>query len=138
MSEPSKEIVRTAPSPAPNNTSLSSPIPAAPIRRVPPTLDPLPASAPRVKIAPVLPGRVEATSGDSASGQPGLRKETARLAILPTPPIARSPALNSTQTTPLPVHPEMASGSIPRSFSWVVFGLAALIFLIQILNYVVS
>ena len=111
MSEPNKEIVRSAFVPAPNNTSLSSRMPAAP---------------------------VEAILRDSALGQPGLKKETARLAILPKPPIAPSPALNSTQTSPLPVHPALASGSIPRSFSWVVFGLAALIFLIQIFNYVVS
>jgi hypothetical protein len=168
MSEPIKEIVRTAPSPASSNTSLPSRIPAAPIRRVPPkltplpgisnpvaptalgTISPVPQSIPKppgpaldpafgAEIAPLLPRRVEATaSRDSVLGQVGPKKETARLAIHPKSPLSPSPAPNSTQTSPSPVHPIITSGSIPRSISWVVFGLAALIFLIQILNYVVS
>lgn len=120
MSEPNQEILRTAPSPAPNHTSLPSRIPAAPVRRVPPKMTPAPASR------------------DSASGQPGPKNETARLTILPKASVSPSAALNSTHASPFPVHPVMTSGSIPRSVSWIVFGLAVLIFLIQILNYIVS
>ena len=61
----------------------------------------------------------------SASGP---RKETARVAIQPG-------------VTPVPILADRgfaALDSIPRSYFWAIFGLAALIFLIQIWNYVVS
>jgi hypothetical protein len=79
----------------------------------------------------------------------GPKKETARISILPRP----APSINMTKTQPLLIRP--AAGvqpvpviiapkaadifdSIPRSFGWTLFGIAAVIFLIQIWNYVVS
>jgi hypothetical protein len=70
-------------------------------------------------------------------------------------PIASLPApgMNMTQTQPVRIRPAHAVqpvpvniapkpadpfDSIPRPFCWTLFGLAALIFLIQILNYIVS
>jgi hypothetical protein len=68
----------------------------------------------------------------------GPKKETARVATQPKPPVSPSPPLNPRQAAPLPVQRVNPATSIPRSFSWLLFGLAALIFLIQIFNYVVS
>jgi len=89
----------------------------------------------------------------SSSVQPGPKKETARISILPKPISAPKPAVNMTKTQPLLIRPAPgmqpapviiapkpvdAFEAIPRSFCWGLFGIAALIFLIQILNYVVS
>jgi hypothetical protein len=86
----------------------------------------------------------------------GPKKETARISILPKPAATPAPAINMTKTQPLLVHPP-ATGvqvqsapviitskplvpveAIPRPLCWAVFGISALIFLIQIWNYVVS
>ena len=89
-----------------------------------------------------------------ASIHPGPKKETARISILPRPTPAAKPTINMTKTQPLLIRPA-AEGvqpapvvitskpldpfdSLPRSFCWGLFGIAALIFLIQIWNYVVS
>ena len=89
----------------------------------------------------------------AGSTQPGPKKETARISILPRPTAAPAPTINMTKTQPLLIRP--AAGvqpapvvitarpldpfeAIPRSFCWGLFGIAALIFLIQIWNYVVS
>lgn len=150
MSEPSKEAVRIVPSPGPAHLSqpqnaarhdsagnvLPTRIPVAPVRRLPPQLTSSPTS--NSTGAPHVPARIDAASNGSAFGQSGPKKETARIAILPTPAAPPSPALQARQTLPSQIHPGISSTSIPRSFSWLVFGLAALIFLIQILNYVVS
>ena len=66
------------------------------------------------------------------------KKETARITILPRPAAVTAPAVNPRQTEPLQIYPVAALDFIPRSLSWAIFGLAALIFLIQIWNYVVS
>ncbi|MFZ1220218.1 MAG: hypothetical protein WAO00_13060 [Chthoniobacterales bacterium] len=60
---------------------------------------------------------------------PGPKKDTARIAILP-------------RATPAPVvaaaRPVAALDSIPKPYYWAIFGLAALIFIIQIWNFFVS
>jgi hypothetical protein len=83
----------------------------------------------------------------------GPKKETARITVLPKPTPTAAPAINMTKTQPLLVHP--AAGvqaapvvitsrplapieSIPRSLCWTLVGISAVIFLIQIWNYVVS
>jgi len=81
----------------------------------------------------------------------GPKKETARISILPRPPVAPRPAVNMTKTQPLIMHPSGiapaapvivatskasdAFDSIPRPFCWGLLGISALIFLIQIWNY---
>jgi hypothetical protein len=95
----------------------------------------------------------EPQNESAPSIQPGPKKETARISILPRPAAAPVPAVNMTKTQPLLIRP--ATGvpsvpvmiapkpadlfdSVPKPYCWALFGLAALIFLIQILNYVVS
>lgn len=155
MSESNKETVRTAPPPPPDNASLPSRIPAAPIRRLPPNLTALPAtptptttpparaisSVPRPLPKPPetnLGLRQDPASGDAALAQSGPKKETARVGLVPRPLASSSPPLNPRQSAPLPIRRVNPASSIPPPFSWVLFGLAALIFLIQIFNYVVS
>jgi hypothetical protein len=70
--------------------------------------------------------------------QSGPKKETARVGLLPQPLVSPSSTLNPRLAAPLPIQRVDPASSIPPSFSWVLFGLAALIFLIQIFNYVVS
>jgi hypothetical protein len=79
-------------------------------------------------LARVLPKPAAASVDHYASAPSGPRKETARVTIQPG-------------VTPAPVLVERSSAafdSIPKSYFWAIFGLAALIFLIQIWNYVVS
>lgn len=92
-------------------------------------------------------------SNTATSFQPGPKKETARISILPKPIPAPAPSVNMTKTQPLLIRPApgirpvpivIASrppdpfDAIPRSYCWTLFGIALLIFLIQIWNYVVS
>jgi hypothetical protein len=88
----------------------------------------------------------------ASSLQPGPKKETARILILPRPASA-GPSVNRTKTQPVLVplattlqpapvvvtsRPLDRFELIPRSFCWTLLGISALIFLIQIWNYVVS
>lgn len=79
---------------------------------------------------------VPAASGSQPAGsiQAGPKNETARISILPGPAPAPRPAINLVAAA-RPLDPFDA---VPRSFCWGLFGIAALIFLIQIWNYVVS
>ena len=81
----------------------------------------------------------------------GLKKETARISILPRPAVP-APAINMTKTQPLFITPSAAVpapviitskpvapvDAIPRSLAWALLAISAVIFLIQIWNYVVS
>ena len=201
MTEPKKETVRIAPPSRPEPSAsdaniakretvrivLPSRTPAAPLRRLPPKIAPLPAAdltteSPSIVLRrpPIVPPQVSTESpllqplpkppgpemspesgptitplppAAAGSIQPGPQKETARISILPKPIFPPKPAINMTKTQPLLIRP--AAGvqpasviiatkpvdifdSIPRSYCWGLFGIAALIFLIQILNYVVS
>lgn len=112
-----------------------------------PVLQPLPKPA-----APdPLPSVSEPAASENFTGvsvQPGPKKETARITILP------KPAVNMTKTQPLIMRPAAvvqtspvvvatssatdAFDSIPRWLCWGLLGISALIFFIQIWNYAVS
>ena len=99
---------------------------------------------------PVPPVR---TDLPGAAANRGPKQETARISILPRPAAVAPPPVNMTKTQPLLVHPTAATpvapvvitskplapvDSIPRPLCWAIFGISAVIFLIQIWNYVVS
>jgi hypothetical protein len=108
--------------------------------------NPLPAASPGAD-------ETDSQSSGGASVQPGPKKETARISILPRPTPVAKPAINMTKTQPLLIQP--AAGVqpapviisskpldpfelLPKSFCWGLFGIASVIFLIQIWNYIVS
>jgi hypothetical protein len=83
----------------------------------------------------------------------GPKKETARISVLPRPAPVAAPAINMTKTQPLLIHPIgtipaapvvitskpiAPVDAIPRSLAWGLLAISAVIFLIQIWNYVVS
>jgi hypothetical protein len=123
----------------------------------PPMLQPLPKppggeTDPAEAVRPVPPVRDESvTAAPSVSRGP--KKETARISVLPRPTPVAAPAINMTKTQPLliqptssvPVAPVVITSkplpprdAIPRSLAWGLFAVSAVIFLIQIWNYVVS
>ncbi|HEX4631658.1 MAG TPA: hypothetical protein VH188_11920 [Chthoniobacterales bacterium] len=61
------------------------------------------------------------------------KRETARIAVFPQPAPTMAPPINAIQ--PAPVTP---IDKIPRPLCWTALGISAVIFLIQIWNYVVS
>ena len=198
MDEPKKEIVRislpagpeqagSAPSIEKRDTArivLPTRTPVTPIRRLPPTITPMPAAEAAAGTATVLPRRPPVTTppssspllqplpkppgieGDAARPVPlaagssiapsvnrGPKKETARISVLPRPTPAPAPVSNMTKTQPLLVHPVGTiqpapviitskplprADAIPRPLCWALLGVSAVIFLIQIWNYVVS
>jgi len=100
--------------------------------------------------SPVPPIRDEAL-GSAVNRGP--KQETARISILPRPAAVAPAPVNMTKTQPLLVHPTAATpvapvvitskplapaDSISRPLCWALFATSAVIFLIQIWNYVVS
>jgi len=92
-----------------------------------------------------------ATAASSANRGP--KNETARINVLPRPAPVAGPATNMTKTQPLLIHPTGSApvapvvitsrpvapvDAIPRSLGWGLLAVSAVIFLIQIWNYVVS
>ena len=201
MAEPKKETVRIALPPRPEQAAsapsiakrdtarivLPSRTPVTTIRRLPPTITPLPASESTVEAPSILPRRPPETPAASPLLQPlpkppgmetdpgaairpvppardesvmgalsvnrGPKKETARISVLPRPAPVAAPAINMTKTQPLLIHPTGSTpvapvvitskpvarvDAIPRSLAWGLLAISALIFLIQIWNYVVS
>jgi hypothetical protein len=130
-------------------TSLRRPPVQAPQVSTSPVLQPLPKP-----VAPDPAPRVSAPApGNFAGISPGPKKETARIAVLPKPAVVPKPAVNMTKTQPLIMRPTPVVqtapvivtsrapdpfDSIPRSLCWILLGLSALIFFIQIWNYAVS
>ena len=127
------------------------------ILRRPPTITPS-TTSPLLQPLPKPPGIGAENAPVPSTEMPmvhrGPKKETARISILPKPAATPAPTINMTKTQPLLVHPP-ATGvqaapviitskplapldSIPRPLCWTVLGISALIFLIQIWNYVVS
>ena len=115
-----------------------------------PLLQPLP-KPPAPEMSPESPMAIAPLP--AVSTQPGPKNETARISVVPRPAAAAKPAINMTKTQPLLSRPTVGVqpapvmvtakpldpfDAIPRSFCWGLFGIAALIFLIQIWNYVVS
>ena len=130
------------PPPGPTTSPLLQPLPKPPGVENNAAIKPLPAT-----------DEAEAERDAGASIHSGPKKETARISILPQPSPAPAPSINMTKTQPLLVRPApgvqpppvIISSKpldpfdlLPRSFCWGLFGIAALIFLIQIWNYVVS
>ena len=126
------------------------------ILRRPPTITPADTS-PLLQPLPKPPGveneSAPVPTSETPSVHRGPKKETARISILPRPVATPAPAINMTKTQPLLVHPSTAApaapviitskplaplDAIPRPLCWAVLGISALIFLIQIWNYVVS
>ena len=168
MTEPNKETVRIAfparpdatpssPGSVPDDTVrivLPSRTPAAPVRRVPPKITPLPIKAPeciagssllqplpkppgldstaqsRVALSPFPPA---SEAGRAGSSQAGPKNETARISILPTPTPLRSPPISMVATA----KPD-SFDALPRSVRWGLLSFAFVNFLIQIWIYVVS
>jgi hypothetical protein len=133
------------------------PISAPAISTSSPLLQPLPkpagpAPAPEsltatAAVASPRDGNGNAPAIQSASSlQPGPKKETARIRILPRPAVNRTqpllvrPATTAMQPAPVVVtsRPVDPFELIPRRFCWTLLGISAVIFLIQIWNYVVS
>jgi hypothetical protein len=114
----------------------SSPATSSPVLH--PRPDPLavPAALSEVEANLLSRAQVPGDFGDFP-GQPSPRKETARVAVLPTPlrPPATVQLASGTFATSRTID---AFDSIPRWFCWGLLGLSALIFLIQIWNYALS
>lgn len=132
--------------------------PVTPPASTSPLLQPLPKPPgsepnidPGVGAPPVSPIREESSSATSVNRGP--KNETVRISILRRPTAVAAPAINMTKTQPLLIHPAGSAAvasvvvtskpvvrldAIPRSLAWTVFGIAFVIFLIQIWNYVVS
>ncbi len=134
--------------------------------RRPPITRPASDSSPLLQPLPKPPGLAESEDpggvravppvrdeSASSSVNRGPKKETARISILPRPAPAAAPTINMTKTQPLLIHPAGAIpaapvvitskpvapvDAIPRSLGWALFAVSAVIFLIQIWNYVVS
>jgi hypothetical protein len=102
-------------------------------------------------VRPVPPLREESAAAPSVNRGP--KQETARINILPRPTPVAPPAINMTKTQPLLVQPAASIpiapvvitsrpivplDTIPRPLCWTLLGISAVIFLIQIWNYVVS
>jgi len=150
---PSAESAAEAPSVLPRRPPFMPPVSPASS----PLLQPLPKppgmeTNPSSAIRPVPPARDE-NGAATPSVNRGPKQETARISVLPRPaPVAR-PAINMTKTQPLLIHPTGSApvapvvitsrpvapvDAIPRSLAWGLLAVSAVIFLIQIWNYVVS
>jgi hypothetical protein len=152
---PASESATDAPNILPRRPPVTPP--TAPASS--PLLQPLPKppgaesnAGPGAAVRPVPPAREE--NGMSAlSVNRGPKKETARISVLPRPVSTAAPTINMTKTQPLliqpagttPVAPVVITSkplapvdAIPRSLALGLLGISAVIFLIQIWNYVVS
>jgi len=150
-SSPASEATTEAPTILPRRPPVVTPASS-------PLLQPLPKppgaetqSQPVAANRPVAPAREE--NGAASSVNRGPKKETARISVLPRPTPTAAPAINMTKTQPLLIHPVGITpvapvvitskpiaprDAIPRSLAWGLLAVSAVIFLIQIWNYVVS
>ena len=102
-------------------------------------------------VRPVPPLRDESAAAPPVNRGP--KKETARISILPRPTPAGPAPINMTKTQPLIVQPTATTPvapvvitsrplaqleTIPRPLCWALLAISAVIFLIQIWNYIVS
>ena len=160
MAEPKKETVRIALPPRPEQAGsapgieerdtarivLPTRTPVTPIRR-PPNITPLPASEATADQPTILRRPPTIIPANTSPLLQPLPKP-------PGPAATPAPAINMTKTQPLLIHPLPTAvqpapviitskplaplDAIPRPLCWAVLGISALIFLIQIWNYVVS
>jgi hypothetical protein len=154
---PSVPVRRSPPTFTPSTATVGSTAesPVISLRRPPVSPPPISTSSPLLQPLPKPPGPSPAPQSLTAAPavappknrdgngpaiqsasplQPGPKKETARIRIRILP----RPAVNMTKTQPLLVRPLDPFELIPRRFCWTLLGISALIFLIQIWNYVVS
>jgi len=153
---PVTPIRRLPPKIMPAPASEETPETPTVLPRRPPTIT---NSSPLLQPLPKPPG-MEDESGPIAPAAAhfmpanrGPKKETARISVLPRPTPTAAPSVNMTKTQPLLVHPAAgvqpapviitskplaALDTIPRPLCWTLLGVSAVIFLIQIWNYVVS
>ena len=131
--------------------------PVTSLRR-PPDAPPSPLLRPWPKPPGIVHEPEGATSGmfppadaQTVEAEPGPKKETARIKILPKPVVAAKPAVNMTKTQPLIMRPVGSAPAspitvvtsrpvhgldlIPRSYCWGLLGISAFILLLQIWNY---
>ena len=144
-------------SPSTPAAEAASESPVASLRR-PPVAPPSPLLRPLPKPPGIVHEPEEAISriappadAQTAEAEPGPKKETARIKILPKPVAPPKPTVNMTKTQPLIMRP-VGSGPasqitvvtsrpvhgldlIPRSYCWGLLGISAFILLIQIWNY---
>lgn len=152
--QPSSESTTEEPGVLPRRPPVAPPV--SPVSS--PLLQPLPkppgieTNAPGPAIRPVPPARDESLAAASSVNR-GPKNETARISVLPRPAGVAAPVVNMTKTQPLLVHPAGAIpvapvvitskpvapvDAIPRSLVLGLVATSAVIFLIQIWNYVVS
>jgi hypothetical protein len=127
-------------------SAVHSPSISEPLADLTAPLSALPASPPVAHKMPVVPESPPAAS----SSTPGLKNETARIAIMPEPKAA-TPRIQMLKpqrlliapppakpAAPLLIDPETSRDmveSIPVSLCWVLLGISALIFIIQLWVY---
>lgn len=146
---PSSEFIGGTPNTLPRRP------PVSPLASSSPLLQPLP-KPPGIEKNPAFPATIHSVPPRRDENAPvtpaanrGPKNETARISILPHPhPVV--PAVNMTKTQPLLIHPagtvqpapivitSKPIAPIPRPLCWALLAISALIFLIQIWNYVVS
>ena len=165
--------LQSAGGPAPARSPMvQTPLPPAPSRPVSPppifppkTPTPSGASPPAGAVAPaplmpatsapVPPSAPEAAAARApspVSSSPGPKKETARIALLPDPPVRPASSVQMKKTQPLVTMPpaaapsgelrvattdtgEMVVEAIPMSLCWGLLAVSAVILIIQIWNY---
>jgi hypothetical protein len=150
--------------PLPSAASESAPPTVLPRR---PPVAPAPSTSPLLQPLPKPPGytqesesgihavppvRDEGSTAESGVNR-GPKKETARISVLPRPTPVVQPTVNMTKTQPLLVQPAGSiqpapvvitsrpitrPDTISKPLCWTLLGVSAVIFLIQIWNYVVS
>jgi hypothetical protein len=109
----------TPPLASPTSSSLLQPLSKPPVIEPPPD----------ATVRPSPPATNESATAAPCVNR-GPKKETARINVFPRPsPVAGRPS-KLTETQPL--------DTVPRSLAWGLLGVSAVIFLIQIWNYVVS
>jgi hypothetical protein len=96
---------------------LPSRPPVTSVRRLPPTIRPFPPAEDESAMA-------------APSATPGPKQETARISVLPRPALVAPAVITS--------RPVARVDDTPRPLAWGLLGISAVIFLIQIWNYVVS
>jgi hypothetical protein len=142
MAEPNKETVRIALSPAPIRRQPPKIMPSPPTGSASATPRPpaggAPAISPTLQPLPKGPGpeKQREEIAAAASVNRGPKPETARINILPRPvqPGATTLAAPAVITSA----PVVRAEAISRPLCWTLAGISAVIFLIQIWNYVVS
>jgi hypothetical protein len=146
--------IQLPPRPPSNRVPLSSPTePSAPPKPpAAPSPPPLPVFAPepptKVSTSEPWPGTPPPVSAAPDLTFPELKKETARIPLMPDPPARPAPAVQMKKTQPLIAMPQITPQSasiavaptkkgegITMPICWTLFGVSAVILIIQIWTY---